>query len=393
MAPKTSSTKTVILMPTLHSPPVLGGFEIFMQNLAERVPTDCEMIVVTGQVAGAPKKEVKGNLTIYRDASLYPLSDLSGSSWLYMLTTLPMLVWRSFYLTFKHKVNVLHGIGFFGGLICLKLCYLTGKSYVMTIQSADFNIYHPEATGSTTWVHDWFERWIYKKASRHHAVSNDLCKHYERQGVAGKCDMIPNGIDTQKYYPVSGEEKEKIRRKYNLPKDKFLAVNISRLEWKNGVADSIKALVKLPDVSLVVIGDGSLRGKLKELVKELKLDDQVFFMGQIPFDEVGPLAASCDLFIRVPLAEGFGISFLEGLATGIPVIGTNTGGVPDIIQSGANGLLVEPGDVEEISNAIKTIKDDGVLRDKFVANGLKVIKEKYDWGVISSQIYNLFRSV
>jgi len=393
MAPKTSSTKTVILMPTLHYPPVLGGFEIFMQNLAERAPERCEMIVVTGQVAGAPKKEVKGNLTVYRDASLYPLSDLSGSSWLYMLTTFPMLVWRSFFLIFKHKVTVMHGIGFFGGLVCLKLRYLTGKPYVMTIQSADFNIYHPEATGSTTWVHDWLERWIYKKASRHHAVSNDLCKHYARQGVAGTCDMIPNGIDTKKYYPISSEEKEKIRRKYNLPQDKFLAVNISRLEWKNGVGDSIKALVELPDVSLVVIGDGSLREDLKKLVSDLNLETRVFFTGQIPFDEVGPLAASCDLFIRTPLAEGFGISFLEGLATGIPVIGTDTGGVPDIIQSGENGLLVEPGDLPGITRAIRMIKENNSLGEKFVANGLKVIKEKYDWGVISSQIYNLFRSV
>ena len=382
-----------ILMPTLHYPPVLGGFELFMQNLAERVPDDCEMVVVTGRVVGLPTKEVRGNLTIYRDASLWPLGDLSGSNWAYIITSFSILVWRSFYLIWKHKINVLHGIGAGGGLVCLKLRWLTGKPYVITIQSADFSVYHPLVPSIVVKFHDWVERWIYKKATRHHAVSNDLCKHYERQGVAGTCDMFPNGIDTKKYYPVSGDEKRKIRDKYNLPRDKFLAVNISRLEWKNGVGDCIKALVELPDVSLVVIGDGSLRGKLKELVKELKLGSRVFFMGQIPFDEVGPIAASCDLFIRTPLAEGFGISFLEGLAVGIPVVGTNTGGVPDIIQSGVNGILVEPGNVAEIARAIKTIKKDVAMRERFVSNGLKVIKEKYDWGIISAKIYDLFKSV
>lgn len=380
-------------MPVIHYPPVVGGFEVFIENIAERIGRDTNVTVLTGEVSGAPKVETKEKLKIFRQFSLFPLKDRSGTSWLYVLTTIPMLFLYSLYLLWSRKANLMHAHGFLNGLVCMNLKLLTGVPYVLTIQSADWDIYHPEMEGSIyVKIQSWIERMVYKKARVCHAVSNDLAGHFKNQGRSDAV-VIPNGVETDIFQPITEEKKKKVRQKYNLPKESFIVSTVSRLEYKNGVHDLIDAFAKTEDTSLflAIIGDGKDRARLEERVENLGIDNQVSFMGEIDHEEVGELVAVSDIFARTPLSEGFGIVFLEAMAAGVPVIATSTGGIVDFTKDKETGLLCEPGDVSCISKSILDLKNDNSLRDRLIQNGKKMVHEEYSWDKISDEIFNLYK--
>ncbi len=369
---------------------MLGGFEVFLKNIVERIGQHADLFVVTGKVAGQPAIENRGRASIIRKSSLYPLRNLSYSSYWYIFSMMPILLVHTLYYTLTKRVTLLHANGFFSGLICLAVRALTGVPYVLTIQSADFTIYHEEVSlNFIIKLQDFFERMVYRHASVCHAVSNDLCAHYMRQG-AKACVMIPNGVETNLFKPITSDERQKLRTEHNIPQNAFVISNISRIEPKNGVAELIDAVAIVaqehPNVLLMLIGGGSKQEELERYVRDKKLEKHVRFMGQVKYENVGPLVAMSDAFARTPRAEGFGIVFLEAMAAGVPVIGTRTGGIPDFIEHDVTGLLCEVRDVDSIAQALRRLVADETLRKQLVANAMKMVHERYDWDVIAERI-------
>ncbi len=379
-----------ILLPVLHYLPVLGGFEVFLKNIVERVGVHTDTFVVTGKVAGQPPVEHRGRTTIIRNASLYPLRDLSYSSYWYIISMMPILLCYTIYLIFTERITLLHANGFFSGLICLTAHALTGVPYVLTIQSADFTIYHEEVSlNFIVKMQDFFEKLVFRHAAVCHAVSNDLCAHYLRQGVTS-CVMIPNGVETRLFKPIDSNERQVLRDRYTIPRDAFVISNISRLEPKNGVSELIDAVAELihehPQILLVLIGSGSKREELEVYVRDKGLEKHVRFMGQVAYGDVGPIISLSDAFARTPRAEGFGIVFLEAMSAGVPVIGTRTGGIPDFIEHDVTGLLCEVRDVDSIAWALRRLVTDEALRERLVLNATKMVHERYDWDVVADRI-------
>jgi L-malate glycosyltransferase len=123
------------------------------------------------------------------------------------------------------------------------------------------------------------------------------------------------------------------------------------------VAIFAKVHAQIPSV-LVMVGDGPDRVMAETAARELGIQDKVFFLGKI--DAVAPLLAGADLFLLPSSNESFGLSALEALACGVPVIGTRTGGIPEVVRDGETGVLCDVGDVEGMSDAaIKLLADRG----------------------------------
>lgn len=373
-------------MPVLHYPPVIGGFEVFLQNIAERIGKKVDIYVLTGKVQGVSSEEHRGGLHILRKGSLYTLHDLSHSSYFYILTALPILFFRSLILVYRQRITVLHANGFFNGIVCFLVSKITRVPYIMTIQSADFTIYH--ARSRLNGVQSWVERVIYRGAMVCHAVSDDLCRHYARQGI-NQCVMIPNGVETDLFRPLEQGEREYVRAQYEIPKNARVVITTSRLTHKNGVHDLIDAVASL-EVLLVIAGDGVERARLEARVREENMEHKVLFLGHVPHVEVGKLVGASDIYARTPLAEGFGIVFLEAMAAGVPVVATHVGGIPEFVTDGETGLLVSPGDVAGITRALEKLISDAQLRSVLVKNGQNLISEKYNWDDISVKILKLY---
>ena len=134
-----------ILMPILHYPPVLGGFEIFTQNVAERIGKTDDVFVVTSRVANTPNQEQKDKLRIIR-VSPVALKDLAYSKPWFLFGAMVWIFFKSIRVIKKEKIDLIHAqksAGFLSGLLGYLLSKFTRIPYIITIQSADFSIYRP----------------------------------------------------------------------------------------------------------------------------------------------------------------------------------------------------------------------------------------------------------
>lgn len=180
------------------------------------------------------------------------------------------------------------------------------------------------------------------------------------------------------WHDVMITEKEIVDHVLQRENEIFELLFVGRLVIQKGVADLIKAMSELPDenIRLTIIGDGADRQMFEDMVRDKDLQDRIIFKGQIrwgdlPWKEMQ--AAHC--LIVPSYNEGLEMVCVEAMANGIPVIGSNQGGIPDIVKDYSNGLLIEPGNIESIKRAILTLYRDETLRENLAENALKTARE------------------
>lgn len=149
---------------------------------------------------------------------------------------------------------------------------------------------------------------------------------------------------------------------------RYRVITVCRLIKLKGVDGLIKVIAMLPDVGLVIVGDGPERDNLESLVRQSGIGDRVHFSGQIPRARVIAHLRACDLFVLNSRHEGLPHVILEAIATGLPVIATAVGGIPEIVEDGVSGLLVPPGDTAALQNALVRLLSDAPLRQRLVEN-------------------------
>ena len=140
-----------------------------------------------------------------------------------------------------------------------------------------------------------------------------------------------------------------------------------RLTRQKALGDALAAVARVDGVSLVVAGDGPERGALERRAAELGLDGRVRFVGPLARTEVLTLFRAADAALLSSAWENLPHSVVEALAVGTPVVATAVGGVPEVVRDGENGLLVAPGDVAALADAIRRVSEPG-LRDALAAN-------------------------
>jgi glycosyltransferase involved in cell wall biosynthesis len=140
-----------------------------------------------------------------------------------------------------------------------------------------------------------------------------------------------------------------------------------RLTRQKALGDAFAAVARVDGVSLVVAGDGPERGALEQRAAELGLDGRVRFVGPLARNEVLTLFRAADAALLSSAWENLPHSVVEALAVGTPVVATAVGGVPEVVRDGENGLLVAPGDVAALADAIRRVSEPG-LRDALAAN-------------------------
>ncbi|MBC8488139.1 MAG: glycosyltransferase family 4 protein [Bacteroidetes bacterium] len=211
-----------------------------------------------------------------------------------------------------------------------------------------------------------------------------------------KIQIIPMGIDLDRFFSKNGS---KLKEKYNAKK---LLLFVGRLiDWK-GTEYLIKAMKDVvntfPKIKLLIVGDGPEKPKLEKMIVELKLTDMVYFIGEIKSTEVAKYYSAADIFVIPSIVvdghtEALGVVTLEAMASGTPVIGSNVGGIPDVIQDGYNGFLVPEKSSDELAKRIIKLLSDKKLTTKFRRNGLKTVREKFSWDVVSEKFIYIFSNI
>lgn len=157
---------------------------------------------------------------------------------------------------------------------------------------------------------------------------------------------------------------------------------VGRLAGVKGVPVLLDALTRLklrhPDIRLTLIGDGPERPVLETKSHELGLSDMVRFVGYKSQSEVADALGKTDAFVLPSFAEGVPVVLMEAMAAQVPVITTRIAGVPELVDHGASGLLVPPGDAEALSAAIETVLADPALRKSMGAVGREKVMRAFN---------------
>lgn len=235
-------------------------------------------------------------------------------------------------------------------------------------------------------IDPYFEKKALQSANKIIAVSMWMKDNVDNIiGVNPKTVYIPNGIDVEEYSNI-----EPVKDMHH-PSIFF----VGRLIKIKGVDILIKALqiikTSIPDIHLYIAGEGPLRERLESLAVKLNVDKNITFLGFVS-DKKIQMLASTDVFVMPSRFESFGIVALEALAAGAPVVAANVGGIPDILDNGRYGILVEPENPEDLAQKIIMLIENPDLRKKLSEMGKQRAKE-YSWDHIAKRTLEIYHSV
>jgi glycosyltransferase involved in cell wall biosynthesis len=231
------------------------------------------------------------------------------------------------------------------------------------------------------------------------AISDPVREHLVNDFHVSKSNivLIYNGVEIDRFdLKLSDFDKEELRRYYNISEGGVIVGGISRLEKVKGYQYFLRAipsvLEKHPTTKFVLIGDGKYRKKLMKLVRKLNIQDKVIFTGKV--EGVDVALGLIDIFVHPAIwEEGFGLAVLEAMASGKPIIVSNTGGIYALVKEGVNGWLLPPRNVEELSSAITKMIADPDLVKTMGANSRKLAREKFSMERMAEQMHSLYKEL
>ena len=240
---------------------------------------------------------------------------------------------------------------------------------------------------------------LIKKSKSTFAITNSLRNIMYDFGVKEKVGVIPLGVDTKKFKPnIKGWQA--VRKKY-CKKNDLLILSVSRLVEKKGTIYLIEAfakvLKKIPNCKLVIVGDGYLYDSLVKRTKELKIYNKVIFTKEIGHKELPKYYCASDLFVLPSIIdrrgdrETQGVVYLEAMACKCPVIGTNTGGIVDVITDNKTGKLVPQKDSNSLSEEMINLLKNKNIKKRYTDNAYKKVIKEFSWSSIAKQYISKYK--
>jgi glycosyltransferase involved in cell wall biosynthesis len=209
--------------------------------------------------------------------------------------------------------------------------------------------------------------------------------------------LIHNGLEVARFCRhYTAEQRRDNRQHYGLNGKSKVIGNVARLVSVKGqeyLLYAAKEILKVrPKTQFLIVGDGRDRQKLIDLTRKLKIADNVFFTGTLR--EINRVLSVMDIFAFPAFwQEGFGLSILEAMAAGLPVVASNVGGIYTLVKNKRNGLLVPPRDVPSLVNALLRLLDDKSLVTRMGEEGRKRAIEKFSLDKVVKQIMDVYKEV
>jgi glycosyltransferase involved in cell wall biosynthesis len=249
---------------------------------------------------------------------------------------------------------------------------------------------------SFNWFLRFFEAGMIKRATRVIAVSDftrrELRKYYNIP--ENRIRVIHNGVNTRKFQPAT--DKRKIKQELGLNPDDLAILSVGRLYARKGLftlIESIPQVVKrFKNAKFVISGKGQ-SDEMRKLVahaERLGVKDNIIFTGYYPDKKLPKLYQAADVFAFSTFYEHHPFAILEALSTGLPVVTTNVGGIPETIESGKNGFLVEPFNTKQLSDRILYLLEHPAEAAEMGAKARKTIVEEYDWSIVVKQALKVY---
>ena len=292
--------------------------------------------------------------------------------------------WRSYKyiknLLKEKKYDLCHA---FFGIPCGAIAQRFRKefSYIVSLRGSDVPGFNPRFSLQYRFVKPLI-RGIWKDAKAVVANSQGLKELALKTRPEQRIDIIPNGVDTEKFHPLKNGE--------------IKAINIlcvARFIKRKNLDLLIIALSivmkKYPNIRLILVGEGPLEEDLKSLCKRLGVADNVEFRGRIPHEKIDEIYRNSHVYALPSQSEGMSNTILEAMASGLPIITTDTGGTSELIRE--NGIITSKLNPETIANAIMKVLDDPILI-KNMSKQSRSLAKKFGWKNTAYDYLNLYRA-
>lgn len=222
----------------------------------------------------------------------------------------------------------------------------------------------------------WLQRKFYIKNTANIVVISDGLKRIfiEKGYPEHHIKVIHNGIPKKRFEQWSQEKVEQFRKQLNLqPEDKVVGC-ISRFKEQPQL---IEAIARLNDPNIKLIFAGISPEQIQPYLDKFNIENEVHVLGKVPPEDILNIYRLLDVNVLASTMDGFGLVLVEAMAMECPVIATNFGGIPDVIEDGVNGFLFENEDIGGLAERIQKVLSDNSLRQQLITNGLKTAFEKY----------------
>jgi glycosyltransferase involved in cell wall biosynthesis len=199
-----------------------------------------------------------------------------------------------------------------------------------------------------------------------------------------KIEVIHEGVDTSKFNP---NNKPIFRDKF---KSQYVVLFVGALVKTKNVDKLIRVfnyVQKRIDASLVIVGEGPEKSNLMKIVKELNLTNKVFFEGFVKDEDLPYYYSSCDIFASCSIIEGFGLIFLEAMASGKPVVAFNIASIPEVVGNG--GIIIKNFDLKEMAEKIIELLSNKEVYEEY-SRKAREIAINHDWNIIAKKYLNFF---
>lgn len=372
---------------------------LFVYELSRRLTSHFNVIVLTPHYPGAQSKEIMAELTVIRFRYFFErfeklageqaiLTTLQSNKLSYLL--IPFFLLAQFFAILStvrtHKITVIHAHWLIPqGLLGVITGALTGVPCVVTAHGADvFSL-----KGATFRL---LKRLVLKNAKTVTFVSKALLKTATTTIYhAHDIEVVPMGVDANLFSPCKRDPL--IRKQYSI--NGPLLLFVGRLTEKKGARYLIEAMprvtAQIPNARLLIIGGGELENNLTNQVVNLKLSSNVVFLGAVPNQDLPAYYATADVFIGPSIetdsgdTEGFGLTFVEAAMSGCPIIGSDIGGIGDIVRHQETGLLVPPEESKTLAETILFCLKNRQQVEKLAKNARLFCTNRYDWPIISEK--------
>jgi len=239
-------------------------------------------------------------------------------------------------------------------------------------------------------IHKQILKYNLKKADKILSTSHVMAKETSLY-TNKKIEVTPFGIDLEQFKPMSVN---------SIFKENDIVIGtIKALETEYGIEYLIKAFKIVFDnedklsLKLLIVGGGSQEKKLKKLVSDLDLDDNTIFTGKVPYNEMPKYHNMIDIPVFVSNSESFGVAVIEAGACEKPVIVSNVGGLPEVVEDNITGIIVPPKNEKETAIAIEKLIFDKSLNSKMGKAGRKIVSEKFNWNNNVNQMINIYKNI
>jgi len=347
-------------------PPHIGGVGVHIHSLSKQLVKNGEEVYVITY----PHKDIKnGSNKNYMDYNGIKVIGTRGlnipgiRSLFYVLFGTIQLI----HLMKKENIDIIHGHYLYpAGLIAVLAGIFTKKKVYVTSHGSDMFCLYPQ--------HKFMQpiiKFVLKRADVVLAVSEALKEEILKTGIPGienKLRLNWNAVDINKFHPPDENERDNFREELKISENIPIIMFVGNIIKRKNVVTILDAKKQLKsDCVLVIVGDGPLLNDLKEKTNDEKIKYVIFTGAR---NDVDNIIRSSNLLILPSFSESFGLVLIEALASGKPVIGSNVGGIKEIITDDV-GLLINPNDSNSLAEDIDLILSNTDLRNKFEKNARK----------------------